>query len=174
MTNAHVADAAHEPDDFGIDPAVIDAGTRRRLSGPSMRTFLNIADRWALDETQRRRVLGMPGRTTFHGWAEKARHRQGLSLGLDTLLRISAVLGIYKALGVVFPEERVGIAWLRAPNRGAAFGGQRPIDLMTSGTQDGLLLVRRHLDAWCGGLFAAPNPVDDALPPLDDDDIVIL
>jgi hypothetical protein len=30
--------------------------------------------------------------------------------------------------------------------------------LLTSGTQDGILLVRRYLDAWRGGQAAAPVP----------------
>ncbi len=34
------------------------------------------------------------------------------------------------------------------------------------------MLVRRHLDAWRGGLFSAPLPALDDLPPLGDGDIV--
>jgi uncharacterized protein (DUF2384 family) len=169
---------AVEPQDLAegptqVDPALADAGERRRLSGPAMRTFLAIADRWRLSEEQRLRLLGLPGRSTFYAWAEKGRRRERLSLNLDILLRISAVLGIHKALRIVFPREQDAIAWLSAPNQGPLFGGQRPIDLITCGTQDGLLAVRRYLDAWRGGYFAAPNAADRGTPPLRDEDIVL-
>jgi uncharacterized protein (DUF2384 family) len=156
-----------------VDPGLADAATRRRLSGPALRTFVNVAERWGLSEAERLRVLGLPGRSTYYGWLDKARHGRSPALGLDVLLRISAVLGIHKALRIVFASDRDGRAWLRAPNRGPTFGGQRPLDLVTSGTQDGLLAVRRHLDAWRGGQFAAPNSAD-AVAPLADADIVIV
>ena len=156
-----------------VDPALADAAERRRLSGPAMRTFLAIADRWRLSEEQRLRLLGLPGRSTFYAWAERARRGERLTLGLDVLLRISAVLGIHNGLRIVFPREQDAIAWLSAPNQGPLFGGQRPIDLITCGTQDGLRAVRRHLDAWRGGHFAAPNAADRDAPPLRDQDIVI-
>jgi hypothetical protein len=54
------------------------------------------------------------------------------------------------------------------------FAGQPPINLVTSGTQDGLMLVRRYLDAWRGGVFAAPNAADRNFVPYSDEDIVIV
>lgn len=157
-----------------VEPGLADAAERRRLSGPAMRTFLRIADRWGLGEAERLRVLGLPGRSTYYGWVDKARRERTLALNLDVLLRISAVLGIHKALRIVFVHDREVKAWLLAANRGPSFGGQRPIDLITSGTQDGLLAVRRHLDAWRGGPFAAPNALDEVAEPLTDADIVIV
>lgn len=157
-----------------VDPALADVGKRRALSGPAMRTFLSIADRWKLDEAQRLRALGLPGRSTFYGWRSKAQSHRPLSLGLDALLRISAVLGIHKALRIVFPSERDGIDWLLAPNAGPLFGGQRPIDLIASGSQDGPILVRRYLDAWRGGSSAAPTSLERDAPPLTDADIALV
>jgi uncharacterized protein (DUF2384 family) len=165
---------AHEPPvrPDQVDPVLADAATRRRLSGPALRTFLRIAELWGLSEAEKLRALGLPGRSTYYGWIDKARRERPFALGLDVLLRISAVLGIHKALRIVFPNDRDAEAWLLAANRGPSFGGQRPIDLITSGTQDGLLTVRRHLDAWRGGPFAAPNRADEESMPLSDADIV--
>ena len=70
-------------------------GNRRRLSGPGMRTFLAVADVWGLSEADRLRVLGFPGRSTYYGWVSRARAGQDLELSVDTLLRISAVLGFW-------------------------------------------------------------------------------
>jgi len=36
------------------------------------------------------------------------------------------------------------------------------------------MLVRRYLDAWRGGSFAAPNSVDKDFTPYTDEDIVIV
>jgi hypothetical protein len=158
-----------------LDPGAMDAEARRRLSGPGLRTFLHIAELWGLSERDRRCVLGWPGRSTYHGWLAKARAREPITLSLDTLLRLSAMLGIHKALRIIFPREADALAWLRAPNAAPLFGGQTPLSLVTSGTQDGLLMVRRYLDAWRGGGFTAPNPrVDSGATPMDDDDIVFV
>ncbi len=155
-----------------FDPALADSTKRRTLSGPALRTFLAIAAEWGLDEAARLRVLGLPSRSTYYTWVEKARANRPLTLDLDVLLRISAVLGIYKALRILFARPQDAQVWLASPNRGLVFGGQRPIDLVTSGTQDAILQVRRHLDAWRGGLFASPNEADRDSQPLTDADIV--
>jgi hypothetical protein len=90
-------------------------------------------------------------------------------------MRISAVLGIYKALGILFPRESDADRWLRSENRDLVFGGQSPLALIVSGTQDGLILVRRYLDAWRGGRFATPLAgFDDAAAPLSENDLVFV
>jgi hypothetical protein len=47
----------------------------------------------------------------------------------------------------------------------------RPLDLVTSGSQDGLLSVRRFLDGARGGLYTQPNTIDEAFTPYDDTEI---
>jgi len=163
--------------EIGPGPLIVDAdrfagGNRRRLSGPGMRTFLNIADVWGLGESDRLRVLGFPGRSTYYGWVSRARSGENLELPVDTLLRISAILGIWKALRILFESDAEGIEWLTGPNDAPTFGGQPPMHLVTSGTQDGIMIVRRYLDGMRGGLFAAPNAADTDFRPLTDDDIV--
>lgn len=145
---------------------------RQQLSGPGLRTFLAIADLWGLNEEQRRLILGMPPRSTFHAWVRAARTHGRLRLDLDTLLRISAVLGVHQALGVLFGTEPEQRRWLRTPHGAPVFGGQPPLALLTCGTQDGLLSVRRFLDAARGGLYMPPSDLDAATAPLTDADIV--
>lgn len=144
---------------------------RRRLSAPGLRTFLAIADLWGLDEEQRLLVLGCPGRSTYHRWAKIVREHGELTLDVDTLTRVSAVLGIHTALGVLYRDERDAVAWLRTPHRATVFGGAPPLTLIVGGTQDGLLAVRRFLDAARGGIYMEPiDEVDrDFLPQRDED-----
>lgn len=146
---------------------------RRRLSAPGLRTFLAIADLWRLTEDQRRLILGYPSRSTYQNWAKKAREHEDITLDVDVLTRISAVLGIHQALGILFADEKEGKAWLRGPHNALPFGGQPPMALITCGTIDGLLLVRRFLDAARGGLYMAPNAIDEAFVPYNDDEIIM-
>jgi hypothetical protein len=155
-----------------LDASRFTSTNRRRLSGPAMRTFMAIADLWALSQDERLLVLGLPSRSTFYGWVKAARGGDDITLPTDTLLRISAVLGIHKALRILFNAEAEGLHWLRDPHTALPFGGQPPMALVLSGTQDGLMLVRRFLDAARGGLFMAPNSADYSTSVLSDEDIV--
>lgn len=156
----------------GLDAAWLAPETRRRLSGPALRTFLAIADLWGLSEEQRRLVLGYPPRSTFHNWMRLARTQQPVTLDLDVLLRLSALFGIHQALGVLYAAPADQLAWLLGPHQAPLFGGQPPLALVTSGTQDGIIAVRRFLDAARGGLYMAPNAADAETAPLTDADIV--
>ncbi|RWX13003.1 DUF2384 domain-containing protein [Rhizobium leguminosarum] len=145
---------------------------RRKLSAPALRTFLAIADLWGLTEEQRLLVLGYPSRSTYHNWAKQAREHGAFTLDVDTLTRISALLGIHQALGVLFSDERAGVAWLRTPHQALVFSGHPPLDIVTNGTQDGLMTVRRFLDGARGGLYMQPNALDETFTPYEDTDIV--
>jgi Protein of unknown function (DUF2384) len=164
---------APDPSPALIGPERFSPEQRKRLSSPGMRTFLAIANLWGLSEEERRMILGMPPRSTYHSWIKAAREHTALRLDLDTLLRISAVLGVHQALGILFATEREGLAWLRGPHDAPVFGGRPPLALLTCGTQDGVLSVRRFLDAARGGLYMPPNSLDEAAAPLTDADIVL-
>ena len=148
------------------------AASRRALSAPALRTFLAIADLWGLTEAQRLLVLGYPSRSTYHNWCRQAREHADITLDVDVLTRISAVLGIHQALGILFPAEKLGTEWLRTPHGALVFGGQPPLALVTSGTQDGLMTVRRFLDGARGGIYMQPNAIDEAFTPYTESEIV--
>ena len=146
---------------------------RRRLSGPGFRTFLSLADLWSLSEDERLLVLGLPARSTYYNWVKAVREHRDIILDVDMLTRISAVLGIHQALGILYPTEREGVAWLRTPHGAPLFGGRPPLALITCGTQDGLMSVRRFLDAARGGLYMPPGELDRDFRPYTDADIVL-
>lgn len=143
-----------------LDPGRFAPANRRRLSAPGLRTFLAIADLWRLTEEERLLILGLPSRSTFYNWVRAVREHRDITLDVDVLIRISAVLGIHQALGVLHGSEHDGAAWLRMPHDGLVFGGRPPMDLVTSGSQDGLMTVRRFLDAARGGTYMEPGPAD--------------
>lgn len=146
---------------------------RRRLSAPGLRTFLAIADLWGLSEAERLLVLGSPSRSTYYNWTKAVREHRDITLDVDVLTRLSAVLGIHQALGVLHESERSAVDWLRSPHGAPVFGGRPPMALVTCGTQDGLLSVRRFLDAARGGLYMPPGDLDRDFRPYTDADIVI-
>jgi hypothetical protein len=67
------------------------------------------------------------------------------------LIRISLVLGIYKDLRILYPEEDLAHRWVKLPNSNPLFGGRPALALMTEGGIDGLYQVRRLLDGRRGG-----------------------
>jgi hypothetical protein len=119
---------------------------RARLSAPGLRTFLGIARQWQLTVDEQRVLLGGPSSSTYHNWKSGSIG----TLTFDQLERISLVLGIYKALRLLFTDDTTGLAWLRAANRDRPFHGHSPLARMLRGSIDDLYTVRRYLDAWRG------------------------
>ncbi|HET7220594.1 MAG TPA: MbcA/ParS/Xre antitoxin family protein [Vicinamibacterales bacterium] len=134
--------AARAPDGSRSDPEV-----RRRLSGPALRTFFNIAAVWKLSVTEQRALLGWPAPSTFH----KYKSGDYGTLSFDTLTRLSLIVGIYSGLQVLYPEPAFADVWVRTPNSHPLFGGRPALTLMIDGGIDGLLKVRRLIDARRGG-----------------------
>jgi hypothetical protein len=119
-----------------------DPQTRRKLSAPAIRTFLNIASAWQLSGDEQRALLGWPAESTFY----KYKAGQVGTLPYDTLIRISLVLGIYKALHILYPEPALADRWIKLPNTNPIFGGRTPLATITEVGMDGLHQVRRLLD----------------------------
>lgn len=61
----------------------------------------------------------------------------------DTLRRIGYVASIYKALQIVCSDPHVAGAWVSRPN--LAFGGQTPMQRMSTGNMADLEAVRSYL-----------------------------
>ncbi|MDF3361942.1 DUF2384 domain-containing protein [Sulfitobacter sp. Ks41] len=144
---------------------------RSRLSCPGLRTFCKIADFWKLDETQRTAALGAPDHSTYNEWISKARAEQAVTLSRDTLLRVSAMLGIHKALSYLFSDHPEALAWLKSPHCGASFGGDSPMNLVVHGAQDDLMTVRRYLEAWLQGQVT-PGIPEGSFTPVTEKDVV--
>jgi hypothetical protein len=119
------------------------AAARRDLA--AVRAFFRLAGLWSLTMEQARVLLGRPARATLYNW--KAGRLRGLPH--DTLQRISYLLGIHKALQILYSDPALADAWIQRPN--AAFGGQSALERMLAGDITDLAAVRAHLDAARGG-----------------------
>ncbi len=120
---------------------------RRQLSGPALRTFFNIADKWRLGGDEQMTLLGVTARSTFYKWKKDA----DVALPRDTLERISYIVGIYKALGILFSDAEAANGWIRKANSASGFNGSSALDRMMSGNVADLYVVRQYLDAQRGG-----------------------
>jgi uncharacterized protein (DUF2384 family) len=119
------------------------------LAGAGLRAFFNIAKAWKLTESQQLSLLGLTVRSTLFAW--KSKSAQGpIKLGPDTLERLGHLVGIWKALAILFPQNEVADQWLHRPNDNFPFMGEPPLILMQL-SMEGLAQVRRHLDARRGG-----------------------
>jgi hypothetical protein len=116
-----------------------------RLSAAAKKTFFKITELWGVTNDQARALLGSPSRSTFFNW----KSGQGGNLPRDAFERVSYVIGIYKALQVLFAETGQADAWVSKPNQ--AFGGRSALERMAAGNIGDLHAVRAYLDYVRGG-----------------------
>ena len=129
---------------------LVDLSTKRereRLSPSALRAFFNIMDRWKIRDEDARTLLGGVSNGPYYAWRKEPKR----TLGTDTLLRVSYLIGIFKALNILYGEA-LADEWVRLPNQNRVFGGQAPIEYMKSGGIPAMQTVRRLLDARRGGL----------------------
>jgi hypothetical protein len=120
---------------------------RKRLSGPGLRAFFNIIKCTDIRDADARELLG--GISNGPYYAMK-RDPNGKVLDVDTLQRISYLIGIYKALHMLHSEP-LADEWLKLPNRNHLFAGKTPLEYMVRGGMSAMQTVRRLLDARRGG-----------------------
>jgi hypothetical protein len=110
----------------------------------AFRAVMNLFRLWGVTDEQAATILDLPRRTL-------ARWKAGEigRIGRDGKARLSNLLGIHKALRIVFRDAARGYAWIGAAN--AAFGGRSALDVMLGGELTDLMRVRRYVDAERGG-----------------------
>lgn len=118
-----------------------------RMAQAGLRAFFRIAEFWDLSVEEQITLLGSPARSTYYKWKKEGAE----GLPKDVLERLSYLLGIYKALQVLLPDESAADGWVRRPNEARPFGGRSALERMLSGQVADLYEVRRYLDAERGG-----------------------
>ena len=100
--------------------------------------------KWGVTDEQAAIVREMPVRS-FRRWKAEGPGR----ISRDGCARLSNLMGIHKALRIIFSEPQRGYAWIRAVN--SAFAGGSALDVMLGGELTDIMRVRRYLDAERGG-----------------------
>jgi hypothetical protein len=120
---------------------------RERLSPAAIRTFFNIMTRWSIRDEDARMLLGGMSNGPFY----ELKKNPDRVLDTDRLTRISYLIGIFKALNILY-SDKLADKWVQLPNSNPVFGGQTPLAYMMKGGQSAMQTVRRLLDARRGGM----------------------
>jgi uncharacterized protein (DUF2384 family) len=108
------------------------------------RAALGLFGKWELTDEQAAALLDMPVRT-YRRWKAEGAGR----ISREGAARLSNLMGIHKALRIIFSDAERGYRWIKAGNE--AFGGSSALDVLLGGELTDLMRVRRYLDATRGG-----------------------
>jgi hypothetical protein len=135
-----------------------DAVTRCRLSPAAIRGFLSITEKWGLRDPDARQLLGGMSTGSFYSLKQEVLKKTSSKkddpknrvLDQDTLTRISLLIGIFKALNILY-SPKLADAWMTLPNTNPMFQGLTPLAYIIQRGQPGMVHVRQLLDARRGG-----------------------
>lgn len=125
-----------------------DAAERARITPAAVDAMVRLAAIWRLSSAE---VCALMGDVSERTWFRMKKGEWAGVLSQDVLTRVSALIGLFKGLRLLFSEP-LSDEWVRLPNKGPLYGGRRPLDAMIQGGIPGMLEVRRHIDALRGGL----------------------
>ena len=109
------------------------------------RAMIGLFDHWNISDADASVLLGDVSPRTFQRWKIGQYGRAGV----DLVTRMSNLLGIHKALRLLFSDPARGYQWVHLAN--AAFGGRSALAIMRDGQLTDLMRVRHYLDAQRGG-----------------------
>lgn len=127
-------------------PDVANKQVREKLSPAALRAFFRIAKHWKVRDDDARALLGGISNGTYY----KLKQNTSTTLAQDQLIRVSMLIGIFKALNILYSRD-LADAWVQLPNTNPMFGGRTPLSFMLQG-QPAMMRVRQLLDARRGGL----------------------
>ena len=120
---------------------------RERLSRSALRGFFRLCARWKVRDEDARELLGGLSSSTYYEWKKNPDR----VLEVDRITRISYLVGIYKALHIIY-GDKLADEWVSLPNSNAIFAGRTPLAYMTGGGLLAMQTVRRLLDARRGAV----------------------
>ncbi len=109
------------------------------------RAVVNLFERWGLSDAQACVLLGGLSPRTWARWKKGDVGR----VSRDLKARLSNLMGIHKALRIVFVEPERGYGWVTRSNE--VFGKASALEIMLAGEMTDIMRVRRYLDSVRGG-----------------------
>ena len=130
--------------DKAVDLSVKD--NQVRLSRSAIPAFFKVVQAWHLRDEPARQLLGGVSNGVFY----QLKRGQKRTLDQDKLTRISLLLGIFKALNILY-SRKLADRWVGLSNTNPIFHGESPLVYMVKGGVPALVRVRQLLDARRGG-----------------------
>jgi Protein of unknown function (DUF2384) len=130
---------------------------QEKLSPVAIRAFFRLTSHWKLRDEDARGLIGGISNGSFYQLKRgttKTSNSKTLAvktLDQDELTRVSLLVGIFKALNILY-GTKLADAWVQLPNTNPIFGGETPLAYMLKGGVPSMLRVRQLLDARRGGL----------------------
>ena len=118
-----------------------------RLSPAAVGAFFKLTDAWQVRDEAARQLLGGVSNGVYY----QMKRGQKKTLDQDKLTRISLLVGIFKALNILY-SRKLADAWVSLPNSNPMFSGEPPLTYMVHGGVPALVRVRQLLDARRGSL----------------------
>ncbi len=109
------------------------------------RAIIALFGHWGVTDDQAAVLLGGLSTKTFRRWKK----REYGNVGRDLADRMSMLLGIHKALRVIYSDTDRGYRWISTASD--VFGGQSALHIMLHGGSDDIRRIRTYLDAVRGG-----------------------
>lgn len=145
-----MATSTTQPSVVGFSwPTAVDLSKKdvqQRLTPAAIRGLLKIAKAWDLSADDTRQLLGGISTGSFYNLTKGTVKK----LDQDQLTRVSLVIGIFKALNILY-STRLADKWISLPNTNPMFGGETPLRYMEQGGIPAMVRVRQLLDARRGG-----------------------
>jgi len=120
---------------------------RRRLTPASIKAFFSIVKHWGIRDEDARELLGSISNGAYYQLKQKTPEKP---FDQDRLTRISYLIGIFKALNILYSQQ-LADQWVQLPNSNPIFDGLTPLAYMLRGGTPAMDGVRRLLDARRGG-----------------------
>jgi len=130
---------------FSADMAtdLSDRQVQKRLSPAARKAFFKIANAWKIRDEEAKQLLGGISNGAFY---QLKGGELKTPLDQDRLVRVSLMVGIFKALNTLYSQE-LADAWISLPNSNPMFAGDTPLAYMVKGGQPAMMRVRQLLDA---------------------------
>ena len=130
----------------GLPPDLSSKDVQERLSRSAIPAFFKLTQAWQVRDDAARQLLGGVSNGVYY----QLKRGQKKTLDQDKLTRISLLLGIFKALSILY-SRKLADAWINLPNSNPMFAGDAPLAYVIRGGVPALVRVRQFLDARRGG-----------------------
>lgn len=121
---------------------VMEGGGYTELQEQAMqRAIIRLFAHWKVTDKDAAILMGGISPKTFARW----KNREYGNVSRDQADRMSLLMGIHKALRIIYSDAARGYRWISAPSD--LFGGQSALNIMLRGGIEDIRRIRTYLDS---------------------------